>query len=286
MAEWDKVGEAWLPAASTLNTLATSAVLPDSLKGLWPEDDSGVTLATLCSWFDGSHSFEDVTHPDYPPEQRPIPKADYKIVYQTVGRAVSEGFLWLVLGNDSISGEKPAEYQLDPTAVLYRPPAPLAAIDFLPTALPAAWTDETEPEAKVSTLYAQVKATRGKPWPRKLFLEGLNAAIAQGFMSRNSGSGLIGSLEHDGDLGLVIRSSSPPPPPPPPPPGGGRASTNTVSLDIAEVQTLGEEIGELTKFLAGCDPQIEVRLTIRSRTDVNLGEASMILEKIKEGWKF
>jgi hypothetical protein len=59
-----------------------------------------------------------------------------------------------------------------------------------------------------------------------------------------------------------------------------------VALDIAEVQTLGEEIGELTKLLAGCDPQIEVRLTVKSRADVDLGEASMILEKIKEGWKF
>jgi len=286
MAEWDKVGEAWLPSASQLNSLSPSAVLPEVLKGLWPEDNSGVRLATLCSWFDGSHSFEDMPHPEYPPEQRPIPKVDYKIVYQTVSRAVLDGSLWLVLGNDSISGEKPAEYQLDPEAFLYRPPAPLAAIDFLPTALPDAWSGDSEPATTVSALYAQIKATRGKPWPRKLFLEGLNAAIAQGFMSRSSGSGLLSSLEHDGDVELIIRASSPPPPPPPTPPGGGRTFTNTVSLDVAEVQTLGEEIGELTKSLAGCDPQVEVRLTVNSRTDVDLGEASMILGKIKEGWKF
>ena len=76
MVDWDRVGEAWLPAQATLNSLSLSAVAPDALRGLWPEHDSGVKLAMLCSWFDGSHSFEETPSPDYPPEQRSIPKVD------------------------------------------------------------------------------------------------------------------------------------------------------------------------------------------------------------------
>lgn len=58
-------------------------------------------LSHLCAWFDGAHAFEEVTQPDYPPESRSIPKADYKLVHQAVAYAVNEGQLWLVLGNES-----------------------------------------------------------------------------------------------------------------------------------------------------------------------------------------
>jgi hypothetical protein len=61
---------------------------------------------------------------------------------------------------------------------------PLSAIDFLPSALPTAWSDEAEPKTTVEALYAAIKTIRGKPWPEKLFLDGLNAAIGQGFIHR------------------------------------------------------------------------------------------------------
>jgi hypothetical protein len=173
---------------------------------------------------------------------------------------------------------------MDPEALLYRPPQSLSGIDFLPSALVDAWSTEAEPKTTISALYAAIKATHGKPWPRKLFLDGLNAAVAQGFMSRLSGSGPISSLERDGNVELIIRRQAPPPPPPPPPPIG-RKFTNTVLLGIGEVQTLGEEIGDLTKSLAGCDPQIEVRLTIKSKPGLDLAEVTKILNKIKQGWK-
>jgi hypothetical protein len=62
--------------------------------------------------------------------------------------------------------------------------------------------------------------------------------------------------------------------------------TNTVILNPAEVQTLGEEIAQLTKALAGCDPQVEARISIKSKTDKNLNKANEILEKIKQKWRF
>jgi hypothetical protein len=59
-----------------------------------------------------------------------------------------------------------------------------------------------------------------------------------------------------------------------------------VILSPPEVQTLGEEIAQLTKALAGCDPQVEVRISIKSKQDKNLSKANEILQKIKQKWGF
>jgi len=284
MAEWDKVAEAWLPGRATLTSLNPSAVLPESLMGLWPTDDPGVKLSALCSWFDGTHMYEEKLHPDYPPEQRPIPRVDYKLVHQAVSKAIANGTLWLVLGNDSVFQTPPSPIQLDAEAVLFHPPQPLAAIDFLPNSLPGAWSDEPEPKTSVETLSAAIKTNRGKPWPEKLFLDGLNSAIGQGFVHRVSGTGAIGSLLHDGKVKIEIRKEAPTPPPPPPTPG--RIMTKTVILTPAEVQTLGEEIAQLTKTLAGCDPQVEARISIKSKPGKDLSKANEILDKIKQKWGF
>jgi len=76
------------------------------------------------------------------------------------------------------------------------------------------------------------------------------------------------------------------PPLPPPLAMPGRKMTNTVILNPAEIQTLGEEIAQLTKALAGCDPQVEARISIKSKPDKNLSKANEILEKIKQKWRF
>ncbi|MBN2562788.1 MAG: DUF499 domain-containing protein [Phycisphaerae bacterium] len=284
MSEWEKVAEAWLPNKATLTSLSAFAVQPDSLTGLWPKDDQGVKLSTLCSWFDGAHAFEEVIDPSYPPEHRPIPTVDYKVVHQAVATAVAEGALWLVYGNDSVFQETPTAIQLDPEAILFRPPAPISAIDLLPQALPDAWSKEEEPKSTVSALYAALKAARGRAWPEKKFLESINSALGQGFLHRAEGSGAIASLAHDGMVKLVIKQDAPPPPPPAP--GSGRRVTNAVALSVAEVQTLGEEIPQIAKQLAGCDPQVEVRISIKAKAGTDISKAAEMLEKVKKGWKW
>jgi len=136
----------------------------------------------------------------------------------------------------------------------------------------------------VEKLYAELKATRGKPWPEKIFLDGLNAAIGQGFIHRMSGSGPIGSLTHDGKVGVQIKKETLPLPSPAP--VSGRKMTNTVILNAAEVQTLAEEISHITKALAGCDPQVEVRISIKAKPGKDLDKASAVLEKVKAKWRF
>jgi hypothetical protein len=83
---------------------------------------------------------------------RPIPKVDYLVVQKAVSKAIQDGALWLVFGNDSVYKEAPAPVQMDADALLFRPPVTLAAIDFLPTALPDAWTKDAEPKTTVAEL--------------------------------------------------------------------------------------------------------------------------------------
>jgi len=286
VTDWGKSAEAWLPGQATLNALSSAAVLPSALSGLWPKTDDGVKLSDLFSWFDGTQFYEEETQPGYPPEMRPIPKVDYAIVKKAVSKAIQDGGLWLVYGNDSVFSEAPTPIQMDADALLFRPPAPLAAIDLLPTALSDAWTKEAEPKTTASALYADLKAKRGRPWPPKLFLDSLNAALGQGFVHRVSGTGPISSLQNDGTTELMIRSAAPKPPEPPPiqTPAGRRASSLAV-LTISEIQDLADQIHTLTKPLAGMDPQVEVRITVKTKADGDLSAANSILDKIKAGWK-
>jgi hypothetical protein len=211
---------------------------------------------------------------------------DYSFVKKAVSKAIQDGGLWLVFGNDSVFGEAPTELQMDADALLFGPPAQLAAIDLLPSVLPNAWTKEGEPKTTVSSIYTELKATRGRPWPPKLFLDCLNAALGQGFIHRVSGSGPIISLQNDGGTELTIRSAAPKPPEPPPTqtPAGRRASSLAV-LNFGEIQDLADQIHTLTKPLAGLDPQIEVRITVKSKGEGDLSLANSVLEKIKAGWK-
>lgn len=89
--------------------------MPSVLPGLWPKTDDGVKLSDLFSWFYGAHSFEEETQLGYPPELRPIPKVDYAIVKKAVSKAIQDGGLWLVYGNDSVLSEAPTALQMDAT---------------------------------------------------------------------------------------------------------------------------------------------------------------------------
>jgi len=50
---------------------------------------------------------------------------DYYIAKKAVSKAVQDGGLWLVYGNDRVYQDAPTTIQLDAEAMLYRLPAPL-----------------------------------------------------------------------------------------------------------------------------------------------------------------
>jgi hypothetical protein len=83
VSEWDKTAEAWLPAKADITRLAGSAVLPESLPGVWLSDGSGLKLKVLCACFNGTQTFEE-RYDKANVEQRPIPKAASHVVYAAV----------------------------------------------------------------------------------------------------------------------------------------------------------------------------------------------------------
>jgi len=282
VAEWDKTGEAWLPNKAVLNSLSARAVLPEALPGLWPAEPAGVDLTVLCSWFDGTHDFQEVT--GHQPESRPIPKVAVPEIHNAVAQAVKAGDLWLVFGNDSVWQDEPTALQLDATAKIYRPPATLNSIELLPNALlKGAWSKDAEPKTTVEKLYTELKKLKGNPWPPKSFISTLSDAIGRGLVARVSGSGPLVALATDGNVVLAVKSSAPLPPPPQPP--SGRKLSERVSLSPGELQTLYENVSTLKKSLAGCDVQFEVAISCNTKTGVDLKTANDVLGKIKDGWK-
>jgi hypothetical protein len=281
--EWESKSEAWLPSSAAIDRLPALAVLPESLGGLWPSDDSPVMLSTLCGWFDGTHEFEETQQGVV--EKHPLPKVDYKAVHQAVAEAVEQGKLWLVFGNDSVLGEKPSAIQLDPSASIRRPPQPLRSLDLLPAALPDAWSGETPPKTTVGGIYASLKTLRSVPWPSKQFVEVINGALNQGVMLRSSGSGEIKSVSADGAVAITLPAHLPPPPPPPPPSGGGRTST-AIHVEVGNLQDLAEDVApQLTKLLSGCSPGFEIRLQIEGDAPSNLDDVNKIMQQFDPEWK-
>ena len=284
VTDWDKKGEAWLPNKAVLNSLSPRAVLPESLPGLWPAEPAGVELTTLCSWFDGTGAFQEVTQPGYPPESRAIPKVAVAEIHKAVAQAVKAGDLWLVFGNESVWQDEPTTLQLDATAKIYRQPATLNSFELLPNALlKDAWSKDAEPKTTVEKLYAELKKVKGNPWPPKLFISTLSDAIGRGLVTRVSGSGPLVSLAADANVELAVKSSAPPPPPSTPP--SGRKLSERVSLSPGEFQNLADDVATLSKSMAGCDVQFEVAVSIKPKPGMDLKAANDVLGKIKDGWR-
>lgn len=283
-ANWEKHSEVWIPSDATLTSLNASAILPEALPGLWPSDaDAVVTLAELCQWFDGTHRFTETLEEDYVID-RPVPRADASFVHRAVARAVGEGRLWLVAGEESIFAEEPSVHQLHAASELRCPPKWLAPVDLLPANLPDAWDQNA---TTVESLYEGLRVARGVPWPKRLFLDALNAGIAQGFYARSSGTGAISDFEAFRDEAIVIEHKAPKPLPPSPgkqKTGFTGFETAEVELQIHELQDLEEHIDQLNNVLSGCDMRIVVKIRASGEATGKADEVVALLKKIKKGW--
>jgi len=285
VVDWADYSEVWLPAKATLTKVQPAAVVPGALTGLWPTDDSPLKLSTLCAFFDGAHAFDELAQPGYPPEKRPIPKADYKLVHLAVAQAVAKGELWLVFGNESVLGEKPSELQLDPDAMLLRPPTRLRAMDLLPGALAGAWSEKPS-KTTVGKLYSELKVQKVRPWPTLQFIEVLNEAVNQGMLVRGVAGPEYSSVTVDSARELKLPPTGTPPPPPRPPPVGPK-ETSEISLDLAQLQDFVDEgASALTKMLAGATPEFAIKIRLKGKTPANLAAVNEVLKKINPDWKF
>ena len=173
----------------------------------------------------------------------PFRKRATQVVHAAVSDAVKERRLWLVFGTDSVFGEAPTTLHLDGEATIYPPPEPLAVADLLPPNLPAAWTKDAEPRTTPTSLYAAIKAARGKPWPEVAFSQHSQCGCRPGLLRprRRHRPALVASARRR--RALVIRQGKPvivePSPIPP-----GRKFSNSVTLAVGEVQSLADEISD------------------------------------------
>jgi len=286
VVDWADFADVWLPAKASLNKVHSAAVVPTALAGLWPDDGTPVKLSAMCAWFDGTKAFDEIAQPGYPPEKRPIPKAEYKLVHQAVAQAVARGEIWLVFGNDSVLNEKPTDLQLDPDANLFRPPARLRTMDLLPGALAGAWGG-TPPKTTVGKLYGEVKRQKGRPWPTRQFIEVLNEAVNQGMLVRSAAGPDFGSATTDADRELRLPAPGTPTPTPIPPKAHGVRESNEAAMGLAQLQDFVEDSApRLTKLLAGAAPEFMVKIRMKGKTAGDLSAANEILKKIDPDWTF
>jgi len=122
----------------------------------------------------------------------------------------------------------------------------------------------------------------------KGFIEVVNAALGQGFMRRDSGTGAIAALDKDGSVPLIVKGDQPAPPDTKPEPitPGGRRGTSAAKLSVAELQDFADNVSEVMKALAGSEPEIEVRVTIQGKTTADIDAANKLLTTIKKDWRF
>jgi hypothetical protein len=71
----------------------------------------------------------------------------------------------------------------------------------------------------------------------------------------------------------------------PPPILPSRKFSNSVTLGAGEVQSLGEVISDVVTALAGMEPEIEVRISIKAKEGQDYAAANEILERLKPSWR-
>jgi hypothetical protein len=286
VVDWADFAEVWLASKTTLSKVHPAAVSPAAMIGLWPTEDNPVKLSAVCSWFDGTHAFDEIAQPGYPPEKRPIPKADYKLVHAALAEAMARGDIWLVFGNDSLLGEKPTELQLDPDANLFRPPIPLRAMDLLPGALAEAWSGKP-PKSTVGELYTELKARRSRPWPTRQFIDVLNEAVNQGMLVRSAAGPEFGSVTAEMDRELRLPPAGTPMPTPAPTKASGVRESSEAAMNLAQLQDFVEESAPaLTKLLAGAAPEFAVKIKLKGKAPSDLSKANSLLKKVNPDWQF
>ncbi len=58
-----------------------------------------------------------------------------------------------------------------------------------------------------------------------------------------------------------------------------------VSLSVKNVQTLSDEIHNITKLLASCDRVVEACISIKPKPGMSTKEIDEVLRKIKKEWQ-
>ena len=267
--------EVVLPEQAHLAEIEPGLLAPDSLSGLWQNDE--LLVKDIYQYFSGQTVIQ-IQKEGYE-EPLIIPGADQEAVDAAIQEAVKQGIVWLVSGPASIYAEEIPAGLLTPDAQLYPPPTRISTMDVLPARLPAAWNDAETSALAISTALAAVYQ---KPVPWKMIKEALDGAFNTRYLERTEDSHTW-PCDYGGAQYVKVRvPEAPPPPPPPPPPLGAHIAT--AELSPSQIQDLAEVIGDVIKAAAGHDIRFTLRVEMGNETPAEVVEkVSEQLKEVDEG---
>lgn len=275
--------EVVLPDAALLTELDAAVLAPEVLPGLWGEGP--LAWPTLTAYFSGTH----LVNEDQGgwTETLIVPAATEDALRAAVGAAVKKGLVWLVNGTVSLLEEEVPPGFVNAHALLLPPPAPLAAMDLLPEALPAAWN---QGEASAEHLRAALSADLGQPLPWVILSRAFDQGFRLGLFKPTLDSGPW-PCELGGAAALRVRRGldAQITPPKPPYSGGGSGGGKTTSavLETHELVNFAETIDELLEATLGHEVVLTLSVELKRTggpTDEAVNGTNAFLGKVKEGW--
>jgi hypothetical protein len=277
----DPALEVVLPEYAVLVELAGQLLAPDQLPGLWKSGQ--LSFVNLCAYFSGETVIQ-VPKDGYD-EPLSIPRAERQILESAVETQVSQGKLWLLSGPASLLKEAVPAGLLTDAAVLRQPPAPIAVTDLGPGKLPAAWQ---EAETTAEALHSALSAQAGVRLPWLTVQQVIDGAIRSRWLERTNDSGAWPCDAKDAALARFRQPEIKPEP---------RVIeeipridrlVGEASLEVIEIQELGERIGEIKKLLSGLDVTISVRIEVKEASKLDpeaLEKLNTVLAAVAPGLK-
>jgi len=161
--------------------LSPDVLVPGVLPGLW--EAAVISVGTLFEYFSGSHS----TTLGKSGKSVTIPQVHQDVLEVAVREAVNNQQLWFTWGPASFCGDAISPNLFVEEAKLQGPPAPIPAVEILPSTLPQAWTTDTTTALAISIALSE-RAGRSLPWP--VVRNAIDAALLAGLLVFAPGSGL------------------------------------------------------------------------------------------------
>ena len=272
----DKSLEVVLPASATLTSIESALLATGSLPGLWPAANSSITVAQVENFFDGKH-ISKVQKAGYE-EPFPVPYASSEVVEKAILEAVKTGKTWLISGPASIFREDIPLGLLTKDAMLNAPPTELVATAFLPQNLPSAWSQDLTTATAIS---AAMSSKIGKLLPWTIISDGIDTAVRSRLLEVTEGSW---PCEWAGAANVKLRIPKNAPVSPPRPIND--RLTAEAKLEIGEIQSLADHIGDISKAAVGLDMSFTLRIELAKSGSGQLEKLNEALSKASKKLKF
>ena len=244
--------EAVLLEAAELTEVPPHLLAPGSLPGLWPAGGEPISIRSVMSFFDGTHTVT-VTRGGFTETQR-VPRTEGDAVEAAIREAVRSGAAWLTAGPASVFREEIPAGVLTDAAVLNPPPAPIPADDLLPEGLAVAWKEGVTTAAAVAAALSQ---KLGKVLPWASIRDSIDGALRARMLELATDSGPWPAA-WAGAATVRLRVPTEPPPLPP----GPRAYRGEAELSIAEVQNLADQLSAIQSAAVGLNLRLVVRIEL------------------------